>query len=104
MSDKLTDSFTLVGVNSTISANNPPSGGSFSYSSIIPAYDTDEPRPKVRYKKVQPRKIVITCRCGGKLQCKSGTTIGYSTTWDNKCPKCHAVYQMKEQAGNIVYE
>ena len=75
-----------------------------SSSTIMPAYDTKEPQPKVKYVKVKPKRVVMVCRCGGKLDCKGGMTRGQQTLWDNQCPKCHAVYQTKERAGDIVYE
>jgi len=107
MSETISHGAKMVGgSNSTISASGTlPSPSDITSSSLYAiSYDTEEPRPKVKYVKVKPKRIVIVCRCGGKLKCKSGMTRGWQTFWDNQCPKCHRIYQMKERAGDIVYE
>ncbi len=98
---------TVVAQNSTtISSNsiaNVKGDGSVTYSE--PKIDKKKPKPKVKYVKLVPKMVVIECRCGGNLESFGGITKGMGPTmWKHKCPNCSTWYELKEQAGSIIYE
>jgi len=87
------------------SANSIAVGNGDAYVYSEPKIDKNKPKPKVTYVKLTPKLIVITCRCGGELECVSGITRGMSpTVWKHKCTKCSTWYELKDQAGAIFYE